>query len=238
MTVVENDNSDLYSYKYPHPAVTVDCVVFGLDDGALKVLLIKRLDPPFEDSWALPGGFIKMDEDLQDAAFRELREETGVAQLYLEQFHTYGRPGRDPRERVITIAYFAIVNLFEHKLSASTDAKDVAWFPVDGLPALAFDHGEILRDGLAALQYKVRRVPLVFEFLPQKFTLPQLQQLYETILREALDKRNFRKKLAATGVVDALEEHQTGVSHRAARYHVFHRELWEKKAEEGEEFKI
>jgi len=228
----------MHSYKYPHPSVTVDCVVFGLDEGVLKLLLIKRLLAPFKDKWALPGGFVLMDEDLETAALRELKEETGVDDLYLEQFQAYGKPNRDPRERVITIAYFAIVNLFKYTLKASTDAKEAEWYPVNDLPSLAFDHENIVLNALSKLQNKVLREPLVFEFIPEKFTLPQVQFVYETILQKKLDKRNFRKKLLATGLIEVLEEHETNVTHRAARFHLFNKDEWNKKSRGGLEFRI
>ncbi len=223
----------MYQYKYPHPAVTVDCVVFGLDNNELKVLLIKRLLEPFKDSWAIPGGFVGIDEDIPDAAKRELREETGVENIYLEEFGSYGKPGRDPRERVITIAYFAIVNLFDHDVKADTDASEAAWFPVSQLPRTAFDHGQILTDALSKLQQKVKRWPLVFEFLPEEFTLRQVQHLYELILGTALDRRNFQKKLHKTGMLIPLERFEQDVSHRAARFYRFDYETWETSKEEG-----
>lgn len=211
----------MYSYEYPHPAVTVDCAVFGLDDGDLKILLIQRDLEPFAGSWALPGGFVKMDESLDAAARRELEEETGVKRIYVEQLGAFGDPGRDPRERVITVAYYAIVNLFEHEVKADTDARNAAWFPVDEPPKLAFDHAAILGSALARLQDKVRREPVGFEFLPRKFTLTQLQRLYETILCEPLDKRNFRKKILATGVLEETEDFEVDVAHRAAKLYSF-----------------
>ena len=226
----------MYSYAYPHPAVTVDCVVFGLDDGELKLLLIRRLFDPFKDKWALPGGFVKIDEDLDNAALRELKEETGVKDLYLEQLGAFGRPDRDPRERVITVAYFAIINLFEHELTADTDAKEAAWFSAENLPDLAFDHKSIVDQALWKLQAKIRSHPLAFKFLPRKFTLSQLQRLYETILFETLDKRNFRKKILGTGVLEALDEYQMDVSHRAAQFYRFNHEAWREREEEGYRF--
>ncbi|MEI8093889.1 MAG: NUDIX domain-containing protein [Spirochaetales bacterium] len=228
----------MYTYQYPHPAVTVDCVVFGLDDGALKVLLIQRALEPFQGAWALPGGFIKMDEDLEAAARRELEEETGVTQLYLEQLAAYGTPGRDPRERVITVAWFAIVNLFEHKVRPATDAADALWFAVDDLPSLAFDHATILADALRQLQHKLRTQPLGFEFLPQEFTLTQLQRLYETILREELDKRNFRKKLLSTNLLIPLDKVEEGVPHRAAQLFRFDAEAYRKLQAQGYGFEL
>jgi 8-oxo-dGTP diphosphatase len=228
----------MYSYEYPHPAVTVDCVVFGLDDGSLKVLLIQRDLEPFAGSWALPGGFVKMDEDTDQAARRELLEETGVRDLYLEQLYTFGAPGRDPRERVITVAHFAIVNLFEHKVKADTDARNAAWFPVDELPRLAFDHHAILDMALKRLQAKIRYQPVGFEFLPEKFTLTQVQRLYETILCEELDKRNFRKKILSTGLLVALDELELDVAHRAAQLYRFDAKAYERLKKKGYGFAL
>lgn len=228
----------MYEYKYPHPAVTVDCVVFGLDGEELKVLLIQRKLEPFKGKWALPGGFIGMEEDLEESARRELHEETGVKDLYLEQLETIGTPGRDPRERVITVAYFAIVNLFDHTIRADTDAEQAAWFPAEHLPELAFDHQMILDKALSRLQNKIRYKPLVFEFLPQKFTLRQLQHLYETILCKNLDKRNFRKKILKTGLILGLEEYEMDVSYRAAQLFRFDKDKYQELEKEGFEFGI
>jgi len=228
----------MFEYKYPHPAVTVDCVVFGLDGEELKVLLIQRKLEPFKGQWALPGGFIAMDEDLEESARRELAEETGVKDLYLEQLGTYGQPGRDPRERVITVAYFAIVNLYEHEVQADTDAEQAAWFPVENLPKLAFDHKMIMDRALTRLQNKISYKPLVFEFLPKKFTIRQLQHIYETILCKNLDKRNFRKKILKPGLIIALEEYDIDLSTRAAQLFSFDRERYLELEKDGFEFGI
>ncbi|MBL8967703.1 MAG: NUDIX hydrolase [Spirochaetaceae bacterium] len=228
----------MYGYEYPHPAVTVDCAVFGLDDGDLKILLIQRDLEPFAGSWALPGGFVKMDESLDEAARRELEEETGVKKIYVEQFGAFGDPGRDPRERVVTVAYYAIVNLFEHEVKADTDARNAAWFPVDEPPRLAFDHARILEAALARLQDKVRREPVGFEFLPRKFSLTQLQRLYETILCAPLDKRNFRKKILATGVLEETEDFEVDVAHRAARLYRFDQKAYARLRKAGFVFDI
>ena len=144
----------MYSYKYPHPAVTVDCAVFGIDDGEPKLLLVQRKNEPFAGAWALPGGFVEIEEDLEEAARRELREETGLDNINLEQLAAFGAPGRDPRERVITVAYFALVDPGELELRAEGDARRVAWFPAGKPPELAFDHREILDAALARLQKK------------------------------------------------------------------------------------
>ena len=167
-----------YTYEYPKPALTADCVVFGLDeDRQLKVMLIQRDIPPFEGEWALPGGFIRLDESLEEAALRELREETGIENIFLEQLYTFGDLDRDPRERVVTVAYYALINLEEHDIKATTDAREAAWFLVEKVPPLAFDHDKILAVALTRLKGKVRYEPIGFELLPAKFTLSQLQQL-------------------------------------------------------------
>ena len=228
----------MHSYEYPRPALTVDCVVFGLDENDLKVLLIERGIEPFAGKWALPGGFVNPEESLEDAAKRELKEETGVDNVFLEQLYTVGDVDRDPRERVITICYYALVNLQEHNVEASTDASNAAWFEVDDLPDLAFDHNMILGMALKRLQSKIRYEPIGFELLPKKFTLTQLQQLYEKIIGKKQDKRNFRKKLQKMGILVALDEIQKDVAHRAARYYSFDEEQYKEKKEKGFHFEI
>ena len=163
-----------FSYKHPRPALTVDCVVFGLDGQDLRVLLIQRDSAPHEGSWALPGGFVEVDETLEMAAMRELQEETGLSRVYLEQLYTFGAVGRDPRERVVSVAYYALVKLSDHQVKAATDARDAAWFDVDDLPSLAFDHDAIVEMALVRLKGKVRYQPIGFELLPPRFTLSQL----------------------------------------------------------------
>jgi 8-oxo-dGTP diphosphatase len=228
----------MHHYKYPHPAVTVDSVVFGLDDDDLNILLIQRDLDPYQGSWALPGGFAKMDEDLDTAARRELREETGVEDLYLEQLYTFGTPSRDPRERVITVAYFAIVSLFDHPVAANSDARNAAWFRIDEPPELAFDHADILAMALARLRGKIQYEPVVFEFLPAKFTLRQVQDLYQKILGTSLDKRNFRKKIQATGLLVPLNEVEMDVAHRAAQLFSFDKDRYIRLNREGYRFTI
>jgi 8-oxo-dGTP diphosphatase len=179
-----------------------------------------------------------VDETLDDAARRELREETGVADLYLEQLYTFGNPGRDPRGRTVSVAYYALVDLFTHQVQAATDARHAAWFPVDETPPLAFDHEDILALAHARLRTKVRYQPIGFELLPAKFTLTQLQRLYESILGTSLDKRNFRKKLQGTGLLEALDEVETDVHHRAARLHRFDVAAYRRLAEQGFNFEL
>lgn len=228
-----------YTYDYPKPAVTVDCVVFGLDeDEILKIMLIQRDIPPFEGEWALPGGFVRLDETLEQAAIRELREETGIDQIFLEQLYTFGEVHRDPRERVITVAYYALINLSEHTIKATTDARQAAWFAVHQIPKLAFDHQTIVEVAYTRLKGKVRYEPIGFELLPKKFTLSQIQRLYEIILGERLDKRNFRRKILKMNLLTELDEKQTGVSHRAAQLYQFDEHKYLQLKEKGLNFEI
>ena len=229
-----------HTYDYPRPALTVDCVVFGLDDADLKVLLVQRDLPPFKDRWALPGGFVRIEESVDDAARRELREETGLTlnDLYLEQLYTFGDAGRDPRGRVVSVAYYALVNLADHRVQAATDARDAAWFGASDTPSLAFDHDRILAVALNRLKGKVRYQPIGFELLPPKFTLSQLQRLYETVLERPLDKRNFRKKILTMGVLVETDEVQQDVAHRAARLYRFDEERYRKLKKKGFNFEI
>lgn len=229
-----------YTYDYPRPCVTVDCVVFGLDlEGQdLKILLIERGGEPFKGQWALPGGFVNMDETLEQSARRELKEETGLTRLFMEQLYTFGDPGRDPRDRVITVAYYALVKLTDHEIHAATDAKDVAWFAVSDLPRLAFDHDQVVATALARLKGKVRYQPIGFELLPARFTLSQLQRLYEIVLERPLDKRNFRKKILGMGLLTETDEIQKDVAHRAARLYRFDEERYRKLTRKGFNFEI
>ncbi|MGE5186675.1 MAG: NUDIX hydrolase [Acidobacteriota bacterium] len=225
-----------FSYEYPRAALTVDCVVFGLDERDLKVLLIQRKLPPFQHAWALPGGFVHVDETLDEAAQRELREEAGVTDVYLEQLYTFGALDRDPRERVVTVAYYALAKLGDHRIRAATDAMGVGWFALDDLPKLAFDHIEIVTRAHERLRGKVRYAPIGFELLPQRFSLTQLQRLYEIILGAELDKRNFRKKILAMDLLVETDEVEQGVRHRAARLYRFDRRKYDRLTKQGFEF--
>jgi 8-oxo-dGTP diphosphatase len=227
-----------HTYEYPRPALTVDCVVFGQDEEDLKVLLIQRGVEPYAGRWALPGGFVRMDEALDAAARRELEEEAGIRPVHLEQLYTFGEPGRDPRGRVITVAYFALVKLSDHQLHAATDAREAAWFSVWDTPKLAFDHADILATALQRLKGKVRYQPIGFELLPPKFTLTQLQRLYEIILERPLDKRNFRKKILAMDLLEELDEVEQDVSHRAARLYRFDHKKYQQLEKAGFNFEL
>ena len=194
----------MFCYRYPHPAVTTDCVIFGFDGERLQVLLIERGIEPFKGRWAFPGGFIKMDETAEEGALRELKEETGMENAFIQQFHTFSNPLRDPRERVITIAFYALVRIQEVK--GGDDAASARWFPLDEIPALAFDHDHMLRMATQRLRQEIHFHPIGFELLPEKFTLRELQSLYEAILGITFDRRNFAKKMLHLEILNELDE--------------------------------
>ena len=227
-----------YTYQYPRAALTVDCVVFGFGDGELKVLLIERALEPFKGKWALPGGFVRVDEPLDEAARRELAEETGLANVFLEQLYTFGTVTRDPRERVVSVAYYALVKLSDHQAKAATDAANAGWFSLSKLPKLAFDHADIVMAALARLQGKVRYQPIGFELLPEKFTLSELQHLYEAILATELDKRNFRKKVLGFGLLTPLKETSMTGRHRPAQLFRFDADKYGKLKKRGFNFEL
>ena len=207
----------MYSYEYPHPAVTVDIVIFTIRDERLKLLLIRRAGDPYRGKWALPGGFIHLDESLEESARRELEEETGVSGVYLEQLYTFGAPQRDPRERVITVAYYALIPSERLQLRAATDAEAVGWFGMDELPELAFDHTDIIAMAHQRLVAKLDYSTIAFQFLGAEFTLSELQSVYEIILREALDKRNFRKWALALDQIEETGRERRDGAHRPAK---------------------
>jgi len=188
--------------------VTVDIVIFTLREGSLQVLLVKRGVPPFEGQYAIPGGFIREGESLEEAALRELYEEAGVRNVFLEQLYTFGDPKRDPRGRVITVAYYALIASDKLSLVAGADAAEAQWFPVNNLPPLAFDHRSILDYAIERLRNKLEYTTVGFQLLPERFTLGELQAVYEAILGRALDKRNFRRKIALLGILKPLREWQ------------------------------
>src|SRR5687768_5039594 len=228
-----------YTYEYPRPSVTVDCILFGLDDGELKVLLIQRAAEPFKGLWAFPGGFLDMeDPTIEFAAKRELEEETGLKNVFMEQLYTFGDIGRDPRGRTVSVAYYALIKLSDYLLQAGSDADNAQWFNISEVPPLAFDHAKILQTALERLKGKVRYQPIGFELLPQKFTLSQLQHLYETVLETPLDKRNFRKKILSMELLVELDEIEQDVAHRAARLYRFDRQKYRDLTKKGFSFEV
>jgi 8-oxo-dGTP diphosphatase len=229
-----------HSYEYERPGVAVDCVIFGLDldEENLRVMLIERDLKPFRGMWAIPGGFVRKGESLEQAAIRELREETGISDVYLEQLYTFGEPDRDPRGWVVSVAYYALVSPDKHSVVASTDARRAQWFPVTRLPRLAFDHPRILDVALDRLRGKVTYAPIGFELLPEKFTIKQLQKVYEIVLGRKIDNRNFRKKIFGMNVLRELGEIQRGVPHRAARLYMFDVRKYRKLEKRGLSFEL
>jgi 8-oxo-dGTP diphosphatase len=203
------------------PLVTVDVVMMSLRQRDLQVLLVKRRAWPYEGMWAIPGGFVNMDESLENAAKRELQEETGVQDVYLEQLYTFGDPGRDPRTRVITVVYFALLDSERLQVRAADNALDVGWFSVYNLPPLAFDHSKILDYALNRLRGKLDYTQIAFSLLSEQFTLYELQRVYEIILHRKLDKRNFRKKILSTGILEVTGATKMEGTHRPARLYRF-----------------
>ncbi len=193
-----------WQYRYEHMAVTTDCVIFTYEDRRLKILLVRRGGDPYKGFWAFPGGFLRNDETAEAGALRELREETSLEPSSpIVQLGVFSDPARDPRERVITIAYYALVKPSE--VRGGDDAEDARWFPVDGLPPLAFDHSAIFQEALEKLRQDIHFKPVGFDLLDEEFTIPDLQRLYEAILGVTFDRRNFQRKLLASGILDPAE---------------------------------
>ena len=220
-----------YCYKYPHPAVTTDCVIFGFDGTRLRVLLVQRGIEPYKGCWAFPGGFVKMDESCEQGALRELQEETGLTGAYIEQFHAFSDPERDPRERVITIAYYALVKIQE--VRGGDDAERADWFALDEVPPLAFDHKSILHEALKRLRERIHFEPVGFELLLEKFTMKQLQNLYEAILDVHFDRRNFTKKMLHFNILTQLHETTRPTPKREAFLYSFNKENYNELKQKG-----
>lgn len=219
-------------------ALSIDNVIFGLDRDQLKILLIKHHDPIHKDKWALPGGWIRYDENLRDAASRLLEELTGVKQLYLEQLKAFGRLDRFPKERVVTIAYYALVSAEDYPMIESHGTSGARWFSVSEQPELIYDHTEILAHGIKFLRHQVCHQPIGFNLLPEKFTLLQLQTLYEAILNIKLDKPNFRRKIMKMNLLTPCNEKQQGVPHRAASLYRFDPEVYKQLSQMGFSFEL
>jgi len=218
--------------------LSVDAVVFGYEEGNISVLLIKRKYEPFKGEWAIPGGFVLNDESLEEAVERELHEETGIKINYLEQLYTFGKPSRDPRGRVVSVAYFGLVRPNAYKIVASTDAEQVQWFNINELPKLSFDHKEILKAAIERLQGKITYEPIGFELLDKKFPFSDLEKLYTTLLGRDIDRRNFRKKMVGLNVLDELDEKVSKGSGRPANLFQFNPKRYFQLKEEGIIFEI
>lgn len=220
-----------FCYRYPHPAVAVDCVIFGYDGSNIKVLLIQRKNYPYKTSWAFPGGFINMNETAEEAACRELEEETGLKGVVVRQLYTYTDIERDPRERVISIAHYALTRITEVK--AGDDAKNVRWFPLNEIPNLAFDHDIILNKALNTLKERIFFEPIVFELLPEVFKMSELQNVYENILGIKFDRRNFYKKMNKLEILTEVEGRAKDSSRRIPIYYRFNAERYAELKQKG-----
>ncbi len=220
-----------YTYEYPRPAVTTDCVIFGYDGKSLKVLLVERGIEPFKGYWAFPGGFLNMNEDALTGARRELKEETGLEKAFMEQFHTFSDVGRDPRGRVITIAYYALVKISEVK--GGDDAARAEWFNLSDVPPLAFDHDRILRMATSRLRERIHFEPIGFELLPEIFTMPQLQNLYEAILEVRFDRRNFASKMQKLDILEETGERPKDAARSVPVRYRFNRNRYEEMKAKG-----
>lgn len=240
-----------YAYEFPRPSVTVDCVVFGFNPSytvePLQILLVRRKEEPFKDHWALPGGFVNVSDEvndqgepLEDAAKRKLKEEANINLTYIEQLYTFGYPDRDPRGRVISVAYFALVRAEDYVLSSGKNTSAADWIGVDTAQTrikLAFDHRRILIKAIERLRMKIRYEPIGFNLLPPKFTLSELRNLYEGVTGRKLDASNFRKRILATKVLFATGKKQTG-QHRPAPYYVFNKNAYQRAIKKGFSFEI
>ena len=220
-----------YCYRYPHPAVTADCVIFGFDGVSIKVLLIQRAIDPYKGKWALPGGFMNIDESAEECARRELEEETGLKTASVEQFYTFTDVMRDPRERVITVAHYALVRLSEVK--GGDDASKAQWFVQSEIPSLAFDHDRILRMALARLKERICFEPIGFELLPDVFTMSELQNLYEAILGVKFDRRNFYNKMLKLGILTEAEPRPESASRRTPTKYRFNADKYIELKQKG-----
>jgi ADP-ribose pyrophosphatase YjhB (NUDIX family) len=227
---------DLYSH-HSKCHVALDCIIFGFDENELKLLLIKRGFEPEIGKWSLMGGFLQPDESLNQAASRVLEKLTGLSNLYMEQMHTYGKPDRDPVSRTVSVAYYALIRTdsYDQKLAANFGAR---WFPINEIPALIFDHNQMVKRALEVLKLKSKTVPLGFELLPQKFTIPQIRKLYEAINQQPIDHRNFSKKVKAMPWLRKLSLKDKSGSKKGAFLYEFDQIVYQRLKEEGDSFSL
>ena len=225
------DKIGVYTYRYPHPAVTADCVIFGFDGVSIKLLLIQRGIEPYKGKWAFPGGFMNMDETAEECAKRELEEETGLKDAAVEQFYTFSDVNRDPRERVITVAHYALVRLSDVK--GGDDAASARWFAMDEVPSLAFDHDRIMRKAIDRLKERICFEPVGFELLPEVFTMTELQNLYEAILEVKFDRRNFYNKMLKLGILSEAEPRPANAARRIPSKYRFNSEKYAELKQKG-----
>lgn len=233
-----SENQKKYSYEYPRPSVATDCVIFGFDGIDLQVLLIERGIEPFLGKWALPGGFLQMNETTEECARRELEEETGIKNVFMEQLYTFSDVGRDPRGRVLSVSYFALVKSADYTVVGGDDAAKAQWFPMHTIPSLAFDHDRVLRVAHSRLKGKIRYQPIGFELLDEQFTIPQLQQLYEAILGIQIDRRNFSRKIRNLDILVPLDIKAKGGAHKAPMLYKFDKQKYHELVSRGFNFEI
>ena len=222
-----------FSYKYPHPAVTVDCVIFGFDGKSLRILLIERGLEPFKGSWALPGGFVRIDETVEEAAIRELFEETNVKGVYMSQLSVFSQVDRDPRERVITVAFYALVKPSDHDVIRGDDATNAQWFGLDDYPSLVFDHEQIVKAAFSQLQRNFRAGNVGLEMFEDKFSISQLYTLHSLVTRQDIDRRNFYKKMTSYEYIEPTSEKMRETPHKPSQLFSIDRPTYDSKVMES-----
>lgn len=227
-----------YCYEYERPALTVDCIIFGFDKEQIKVLLTKRAIEPYTGKWAFPGGFMGMNETADNCARRKLYEEAGLKDIFLEQLYTFSDLDRDPRYRVVSVAYYALVRSTDYILEAGLDIEQVQWFSLDEIPGLAFDHNNILSVAIERLKGKIRYQPIGFELLPERFTLPELHRLYEAVLQQKVERGNFRKKILSMDLLIDHSDEQKDRKQTTAKIYSFDKERYKSLTQSGFYFEI
>lgn len=222
-----------YTYQYPHPAVTVDCAIFGFDGKSLRILLIERGVEPFKGRWALPGGFVRMDETVEEAAMRELQEETNVKGVYMSQLAVFSEVDRDPRERVITVAFYALVKPSDHDVIGGDDAARAMWFGIDEYPELVFDHEKILKAAFTQLQRNFRAGNVGLELFEDKFSISQLYTLHSLVTQRDIDRRNFYKKVTSFNYIEPTSERMKETPHKPSQLFSIDRQTYDSEVRES-----